>query len=99
MPRIKQRYAAYAKEAFLCEIRKQQGILDMMNSRALSEACGIPYQTLLRRIKNPEDFTLGEIKDLLEVLPIDPNTLLAFVGIRCKDINQIQEGKKDNEQI
>ena len=92
MSRIKQRYAAYAKESFLREIRKQQGILDMMNRRALSEACGIPYQTLLRRLKNPEDFTLGEIKGLLKVLPISPVTLLEFVGISGKDINQIQKG-------
>jgi hypothetical protein len=63
-----------------------------MNGRALSEACGIPYQTLLRRIKKPEDFTLGEIKALLKVLPINPVTLLEFVGIGSKDINQIQKG-------
>lgn len=82
MPKLKQYGEKYAAEAFLCEIRKQQGSADLMNSRALSNASGIPYQILLRRLQSPDTFTLGEIKKLARVLPLDPATLLSFVGIR-----------------
>lgn len=82
MPKLKQYGEKYAAEAFLCEIRKQQGSADLMNSRALSNASGIPYQILLRRLQSPETFTLGEIKKLVRVLPLDPVSLLTFVGIR-----------------
>lgn len=89
MSKIRQYYEKYAAEDFLREIRVGQGSADLMNNRSLSDACGIPYQTLLRRIRNPEDFTLGEIRKLFKVLPMRPAVLLAFVGYTTQDIKKL----------
>lgn len=96
MPRINQLQDQYAHEDFLREIRKGQGITGLMHTRALSDASGIPYQTLLRRLQRPEEFTLGEIKKLLKSIPVSPLALLAFVGIRRKDLQKYQDGAKTN---
>lgn len=89
MPRIRQYAERDAEKDFLREIRAGQGSADLMNNRSLSDACGIPYQTLLRRIRNPEDFTLGEIRKLFKVLPMRPAVLLAFIGYTTQDIKKL----------
>ena len=86
MPRIKQLRDQYNREDLVREIRKGQGENGLMSCRSLAGACGIPYQTLLRRLQRPEDFTLGEIKKLIKSVPVDPFVLLSFVGLREKDL-------------
>lgn len=89
MPKIPQYADKYAAESLLREIRTRQGAADLMNNRSLADASGIPYQTLLRRIRNPEDFTLGEIRKLFKVLPVRPAVLLAFIGYTTQDIKKL----------
>ena len=91
MPKIPQYRDKYAAESLLREIRTRQGAADLMNNRALADASGIPYQTLLRRLKHPEDFTLGEIKLLLKVVPLHPSALLSFLGYSKKDFKKLCE--------
>lgn len=91
MPKIPQYSDRYAAESILREIRTRQGAADLMNNRALADACGIPYQTLLRRLKCPEDFTLGELKKLVKVIPLHPFALLSFLGYGKKDIKKLCE--------
>ena len=86
MPRINHLRAQSDREDLLREIRKGQGANGLMSCRSLADACGIPYQTLLRRLQRPEDFTLGEIKKLIKSVPVDPFVLLSFVGLREKDL-------------
>ena len=88
MPKIPQYADKYAAESLLREIRTRQGAADLMNNRALADASGIPYQTFLRRLKHPEDFTLGEIRLLVKVIPLNPFSLLSFVGYAKKDIKK-----------
>lgn len=88
MPRINQLRDQYDREDLLREIRKGQGANGLMSCRSLADACGIPYQTLLRRLQRPEDFTLGEIKKLIKSVPVDPFVLLTFIGIREKDLRK-----------
>lgn len=95
MPRIHQLQDKYAAEDFLREIRAGQGAANLMNGRALSDACGIPYQTLMRRIRHPEDFTLGEIKKLVKAVHIHPLVLLSFVGYSKRDFKQFAEQYKE----
>ena len=89
MPKISQLNEKYVNEAFLCEIRTRQGAADLMNNRALADACGIPYQTLLRRLQHPEDFTLGELRKLIKAIPLQPLELLRFV-YPPKDIRKLK---------
>lgn len=89
MPRIKQYAEMYAIEAFLRDIREKQGYFDLMNVRALSDASGIPYQTLLRRLQNPNDFTILELRKLNAAIKLNPITILEMLGFSKKEINQI----------
>ena len=91
MPKIPQYADKYAAESLLREIRTRQGAADLMNNRALADASGIPYQTLLRRLKHPEDFTMGELKKLVKVVPLHPFALLSFLGYGKKEINKLCE--------
>ena len=91
MPRLSQLNEKYASEAFLREIRTQQGAAGLMNNRALADATGIPYQTLLRRLQHPEDFTLGELRKLIKAIPLQPVELLRFV-YPSKDIQKLKGG-------
>ena len=91
MPKISQLSEKYATESLLREIRTQQGSVDLMNTRALADAAGIPYQTLLRRMKSPNDFTLGELKSLVKVVPLHPLALLSFLGYSNKDLKKLME--------
>lgn len=96
MPKISQLRDKYATQDLLREIRTGQGAADLMNVRALSGACGVPYATLLRRLQNPEDFTLGEIRKLVSALPLHPFVLLAFIGYSKKDIKKYTERNETN---
>lgn len=91
MPKIRQKYDDYAKESLLREIRKCQGTADLMNGKLLSDASGIPYQTLMRRLKTPGDFTLDEVRKLNNAIHLDPFILLSFLGYSKKEIKQLQE--------
>lgn len=91
MPKIRQKYDDYAKESLLREIRKCQGAADLMNGKLLSDASGIPYQTLMRRLQSPENFTMGEIRKLHSAINLDPFVLLSFLGYSQKEIKQLQE--------
>ena len=90
MPRIYQKAEEYARADLLQEIRKCQGAADLMNGKLLSEASGIPYQILMRRLKEPETFTLKEFRLLVKSLHLPPLALLAFVGYSAKDISKLK---------
>ena len=46
------------------------------DSRAAAAALGVPYITLWRRLKSPEDFTLGELQSIANTLNISLPALL-----------------------
>lgn len=90
MPKIKQMQDKYADESLIREIRTRQGAVDLMNNRALADACGIPYQTLLRRLQRPEDLTLGESRKLVSTIKPAPEVMLKVLGYSSKDIRNLK---------
>lgn len=48
-----------------------------LSQNALAARAGIPLSTFRRRLKRPEDFTLGEVLSLAEALGVTPDALLA----------------------
>ena len=46
------------------------------DSRAAAAALGVPYITLWRRLKAPEDFTLGELQSIANTLNVSLPALL-----------------------
>lgn len=86
MPRIRQNIEVYARDDLLRDIREKQGRHDMMNAMALSRASGIPYQVLLRRLQNPDDLTVEELRKLNKAIGLDPLVLLSCFSFSKKDI-------------
>lgn len=80
MPRIRQNADVYARKDFQKAIGRAQVDADLTQKKMLAEASGIPYSTLWKRLENPDDMSLAELKKLLAVLPIPADALLAFVG-------------------
>ena len=79
MPRIRQNSEAYARKDFQKAIGRAQVDADLTQKKLLAEAAGIPYATLWRRMENPEDLSLKQMRQLLSVLPIPAEALLAFL--------------------
>ena len=90
MSRIRQYAEEYLRADFLQEIRRCQGAADLMNGKLLSTASGVPYGVLMRRLKEPETFTLGEIRSIIKALHLNPVVLLKFLGYSGKDISKLK---------
>lgn len=97
MPRIRQNTATYAREDLLRDIREKQGRHEMMNVRALSQASGIPYQILLRRLQNPDDLTIEELRKLNIAIGLDPLVLLSCFSFSKKDIRAYLGADRNEE--
>lgn len=93
MPRIRQYASKYAKEDILCEIREKQGRYNLMQTKALAEAVDIPYCTLRRRLLDPDDLTVAEIRKLNEVLHLDLAKVSAFMGYNTREVKQLLESE------
>lgn len=98
MPRIRQYEAKYAREDILREIRTKQGTYNLMHISALAEATGIPYATLRRRMMNPDDFTVAELRKLNVVIHLDWEKLLQFIGYSKKRLSE-KGGNEDGTWI
>ncbi len=90
MPRIRQNAEAYARKDFQKAIGKAQVEAELTQKKMLAEVTGIPYATLWRRLENPEELSLVQLRQLLAVLPIPAEALLAFVGYQTKDIKKLE---------
>ncbi|MBR3973254.1 MAG: hypothetical protein IKJ99_04825 [Oscillospiraceae bacterium] len=97
MPRIRQYANRYTQEDFIKAICKAQVDANLMQKKQLAEASGIPYSTLWKRLKKPDDMSLKELKQLLTVIPIPADDLLKFVGYSCKERKRVVETMRDND--
>ena len=95
MPRIRQYASKYAKEDILTEIREKMGRYNLMQIRSLSNASGIPYDILRRRLMNPDDLTIAEIRKLNTVLHLDLAKVSAFMGYCTRDVKAFLDSAED----
>lgn len=91
MPRIYPLLNQYTQSDLLREIRSRQGYHGYRTDKALAIASGIPYQTMLRRLANPDDLTLGELRKLNKTIQLDLEILLTAAGCSRKDIKKYKE--------
>ena len=96
MPRIRQKADEYAVSDFRTEIRKRQGVHDVMSVRALAEKAGMPHTTLNPKLHDPDRFTVAEMRKLIRAICPDPVTVLMLLGYSKKEIKKI--GGVDNER-
>lgn len=85
MPRIRQYAERDARTAFQKAIEHARTDAEIRNTKVLAEAVGIPYTSFWRMLQEPEKITLGQIKKMLEVIPLPATALLAFVGYDRKE--------------
>ena len=50
------------------------------NVSSVAKRCGIAPSTMYRRLKDPDTFTIGELKELIRVLRLSDDEVLYFVG-------------------
>lgn len=61
----------------------------LTKKKDLSEAAGIPYATLWKRLDNPDNMTISELRKLVGTISIDPEAVLALVGYAPKEILRV----------
>lgn len=91
MPRIRQYTTKYADEDFRKELRRQQGVYNLMSTRALGKDLGIPHSTLHRKIEEPEKFSVDDLRKLIDGLKLNPAVILVLLGYSQKEIKKSME--------
>lgn len=91
MPRIRQYITKYADEDFRKELRRQQGVYNLMSTRALGKDLGIPHSTLHRKIEEPEKFSVDDLRKLIDGLKLNPAVILGLLGYSQKEIKKSME--------
>lgn len=90
--RLRQKPEESAKEAFLREIRTKQGYYNLRTQRELAESAGVSQTTIGRRIREPDDFTVAELRGVVTAINPDPAIVLALLGYSRKEIrNYLRE--------
>lgn len=67
MPRVKAMAAKYAKEDFVAEIRKAGIDAGCKSVAAMSRSAKINRGLLYRRLEDPDEMTLGEVRALVRM--------------------------------
>lgn len=94
MPRLRIKADEYRQEDFRKALRHAQ--VDNDTSRKdLAEKVGTPYSTFCKRLNNPDELSLGELHKMVQVIPIDPEALLSFLGYNTKQIKSFIENAKE----
>ena len=91
MPRIRQNHEVYLRKDFIAAVHIGQGNAGLMQKKELAEASGIPYSTLRKRLDDPENLTVAELRKLVTAIPLAPEALLTFVGYNAKTIRTMKE--------
>lgn len=91
MPRIRQNATKYADEDFRKELRRQQGVYNLMSTRALGKDLGIHHSTLHRKIEEPEKLSVDDLRKLIDGLKLNPAVILGLLGYKSKEIKKSLE--------
>lgn len=91
MPRIRQNQESYLRKDFIAAVQIGQGNAGLMQKKELADASGIPYSTLRKRMNDPENLTVAELRKLVSAIPLAPEALLTFVGYNTKAIKAMKE--------
>ena len=76
-------------EQFRRAVMHSQIDAGLTQNKELAEAAGMPPSTLWKRMQQPDTMTIGELKKLVGVVPIDPGAVLALVGYLPKEILRV----------
>lgn len=79
MPRIRQNREEYARKDFRKAIDHAMTDAEYRSIKALAEVVGIPYSSFWRMLQDPEKITLGDLRKIMQVLPLPDSALLQFL--------------------
>ena len=88
MPRIRQYAENYAAEDFRREVRSRMGYHNL-SQHGLARETNISQATISNRIRDPNDFTVGELRSLNKALGLSPAIVLALLGYSKKQTKEV----------
>ncbi len=91
MPRIRQLAGKYRTEDFQKAVAHCRVDVGADQIKDIAAESGIPNSTLCKRLRNPDTFTIDELRRFLAVVPVSAYALLAFLGYAQKDIKGFLE--------
>lgn len=94
MPKIRQYADQYRKEDFVRAVGHRQVELKL-SDRELAEAAGIAHTTFWRRMKDPDQLTVGELIRLIRASGLGPGAALGLLGYKDKEILRFEELQKE----
>ena len=57
----------------------------------LADATGIPYSTLWKRLDQPDNLTVGQLRSIISTTSLDPAAVLELVGYSRKEALRVLE--------
>ena len=97
MPRIKQLSDKYANEDFVKALRVGMLHCGYRSFKEVAKAIPTDPRTLYRKVKEPEKFTIADLRELRKVLNLEPDVLLAFIGFSSKEITRFRKQSTSHE--
>ena len=97
MPRIKQLSDKYANEDFTKALRVGMLYYGYGSFKEVANAVPMDPRTLYRKVREPEKFTVAELRELRKLLNLEPDTLLAFLGVSSKEITRFRKQPTSHE--
>lgn len=85
MPRIRQYADKYRKEDFVKAVGHRQVELKL-SAGALADAAGISRATFSRRMRDPDQMTVGELLRLIRTAGLGPEAALGLLGYGQKEL-------------
>lgn len=80
MPRIKQYDRKYANEDLNKAMKIAMVEIGMDNIKQLAAAIEVPYSSTYTRFVEPERFTMGQMRRVVQALRLSPGAVLSFLG-------------------
>lgn len=87
MPRIRQYDNRYRNEDFIKAVKKQLITMNM-EQKDLAEMIGVCEATVTQMLRHPEKTPVERLRKTIEVLSLEPETVLLFCGFKEKDIKR-----------
>lgn len=86
MPRNRQNADKYSREDFRKEILVGMASIGLRYDQELAEISGIPNSTISGKLKEPEKFTVLQLRKVIKAVPLDPGAVLRLLGYDTKQI-------------
>jgi len=87
MPRIRQYAERYQNEDFVKAVKTQLVMLNM-EQKDLAQMIGVCEATITQMLRHPEKTPVERLRKTIDVLSLEPETILRFCGFKEKDVKR-----------